>query len=98
MFAGQAADACNNEASGYRRSVRGGSRPLSLRRVRRMSLENASRHHMPVDVQLVGRETECEPDQLRQMQNRHVELFADVHLDFTLEALHDRMAERAGPH
>ena len=63
-----------------------------------MDLERACRHHMPVDVHFVGREAERQTDQLRQVQDRHFELLAEVFLDFTLKPVENRVAEGTWGH
>ena len=51
---------------------------------------------MPVEIELFRRQTECEADQLRQMQDRNIKLLAQVARDLTLESIEHRVAERAG--
>src|SRR4029079_14996040 len=53
---------------------------------------------MPVEIELFRRQTECEADQLRQMQDRNIKLLAQVARDLTLESIEHRVAERAGGH
>src|SRR5262245_9541669 len=49
--------------------------------------------HMPVEAQFLGAQPQREPDQLGQVQHRHVEPLADILLDLTLKAVEHGVAE-----
>src|SRR6185437_12991958 len=64
--------------------------------VRHKICHGAGGHHVPIDVEFFRCETQRQPDKLRQVQDRHVQVLFQILLDFTLEAVEYGMAKRAG--
>ena len=92
-------------AGGCRTAPRGAidehGSPVCLHALHNTSCDDLARiefDHVPVDAQFLGRQPERKADQLRQVQDRHVELLAHVLLDLVLEAVEHGVAERAGRH
>src|SRR6516225_2953676 len=63
---------------------------------RQIAIEHARRYHVPVDLQLFGRQSERQAYQLRKVQNRHFQFLLDILFHFGLETVEDGVTKRAG--
>ena len=63
---------------------------------RSIAIKHPRRHHVPVDLQLLGRQTERQSYELGKVQNRHVQFLIDVPFHLGLKAVEDGVTQWAG--